>query len=276
MGHAVERMRMMRLQPERLLVVRKRLLVVLEEPGGVAAVEQRIDVVALDRERLVVAGDRLLVALERQQGGGSVGDRLDMVGGERQRPVIARDRVLVTVEQAQRITAIAERLHVVGVERQRAVIGGDRIARAFEAIESGSETVVGVGGARMDLDRFGQEPQRLVQLALMVAKQPEEMQAVEIIRILLHEPGEKPLGIGGASLALALHRLFERAQRFEESRVGRRKMSHAARTIFDNPTLGAATNHRADREDLIALARSRRVRSRPFTLESAWPVIKST
>ena len=70
MGHAVERMRMMRLQPERLLVVRKRLLVALEEPGGVAAVEQRIDVVALDRQRLVVAGDRLLVALERQQGGG--------------------------------------------------------------------------------------------------------------------------------------------------------------------------------------------------------------
>ena len=199
-----------------------------------------------------------------------------MVGGERQRPVIARDRVLVTVEQAQRITAIAERLHVVGVERQRAVIGGDRIARAFEAIESGAEIVVGVGGARMDLDRFGQQPQRLVQLALVVAKQPEEMQAVEIIRILLHEPGEKPLGFGGAALALALHRLFERAQRFEEI-SGRAKEDEPCCT--DNIRQshpGAATNHRAAREDLIALARSRRVRSRPFTSESAWPVIKST
>jgi hypothetical protein len=237
MGHPVERMRVLRLQPERLLVVRQRLLVTLEQPGGVAAVEQRIDVVALDRQRLVVAGDRLLVALERQQGGAAVGESLDMIRGERQGPVIARDRVLVAIEQAQRVAAIAERLHVVGVERERAVIGGDGVAGAFEAIESGAETVVGIGRARMDLDRLGEKLQRFVQLALMVAKQPEEMQPVEIIRILLQQAGEKTLGFGGASLALALDRLFERAQRLQESRVGGRKMGHAARTIFDNPVL---------------------------------------
>ena len=189
--------------------------------------------IALDRQRLVVAGDRLLVALERQQRGAAIGERLDVVWGKRQRPVVARDGVLVTVEQAQRIAAIAERLHVVGVERERAVIGGDRIARAFQAIEGGAETIVGVGRARMDLNRLGQQLQRFVQLALVVAKQPEEMQSVEIIRILLQQPGEEALGFGGASLALALDRLFERAQRFEEFWVGGQKMGHAARTIFD-------------------------------------------
>ena len=152
-------------------------------------------------------------------------------------PVVARDRVLVTVEQAQRVAAIAERLHVLGVERERPVIGGDRVARALQAIEGGAEAVVSVGRARMDLDRLGEELQRLVQLALMVAKQPEEMQPVEIIRILLQQAGEKTLGFGGAALALALDRLLERAQRLEESRVRGRKMGHAARTIFDNPVL---------------------------------------
>ena len=153
-------------------------------------------------QNFVVAGDRVLeagelgehVAAIKQHGGGA---RLAF-----QHLVVGDQRLLETPQPRQHHRAIIERVDVARIDRENSIADRKRLCRPVEREQHGHHDRQCLRRARLELHRLGDQLVRLAELALLIADETEQMQRVELPRVVRQHRAIDPFGLGDPALAV--------------------------------------------------------------------------
>jgi hypothetical protein len=133
-----------------------------------------------ERRGRIEVGQRLGMMAERGLGDATVKQGFAVAGGVGKDCLEARERFARPVERQQRGATIFQGVQVSRIDRQRSVETIERIRVALECVHDIGEIEQRLGGARIDLERRRNQPQRLAHLSALRLDGALEMQRVEI------------------------------------------------------------------------------------------------
>src|SRR5271165_6888216 len=161
----VQRMRVVATDGQRPVIARQRLLKTIQLPQRDTAVVQRFGVVGPDRQCQVIARQRLLEALELPQYNAAVVERVSVFGPVRQRPIVARQRLVEALQLQKGNAAVVERLAIVGPDRQGSIVARQRLLEALAMPQYIAAAVERLGIVGSDRQRLVIAGQRFLEAA---------------------------------------------------------------------------------------------------------------
>ena len=100
-----------------------------------------------------------------------------------QRPIETDERVLGAFQREQGDPAVDERIEKLRIARKRLIETAERFAMAGQGLQDAAAIVSGIRRTRVDLERFADQPLRVLELAQLRLHVAEQIESVEILRI---------------------------------------------------------------------------------------------